>query len=556
MKKLLLVLSAIFSLNAVAQSNKSNLISVNIRPDAEPAILKWVDGSIAFEEPSGNNIIDANEECIIRFAVRNEGMADAYNCIATIEATGNTTGIICKNVNVPKIAIGETYMVELPIIASQQTQDGQVNFRISMYEPLGFGTSTKELAITTRHFQPPMLRIVDHIVTGEHVATLQKNEKFNLQILLQNVDYGVAEYVDVIVTFPEKEGVYLISGEKEQNFRRIKPGDTKFLEYSMIIKQEYASNEIPIRIEILEKYGQYAENSTVTLHLDQEIDTESAEAITIKPKNEYSGPIETGRLRSDVDENIPRATERNDKTFAVIIANENYRSEANVPFALNDGKIFRQYCQQTLGLPEENIRFVGDATLNNLKHELKWLTDILTTYNGEAKAIFYYAGHGVPNESNQSAYLLPVDGFGSDVSTGYLLDDLYQTLGNTPNAGVTVFLDACFSGAKREGDMMVAARAIAIKVKKNVPIGNMVVFAAAQSDETAYQNDKEKHGMFTYYLLKKLQETGGDVTLKELGDYITTEVSRSSLKLNNKSQTPSVIPSASLMDTWKTWKLK
>jgi len=82
------------------------------------------------------------------------------------------------------------------------------------------------------------------------------------------------------------------------------------------------------------------------------------------------------------------------------------------------------------------------------------------------------------------------------------------------------------------------------------------VFAAAQSDETAYQNDKEKHGMFTYYLLKKLQETGGDVTLKELGDYITTEVSRSSLKLNNKSQTPSVIPSASLMDTWKTWKLK
>lgn len=538
----------------MAQSNKSNLIRVNIQRDAKPAILQWVDGSIAFTEPSGNNIIDANEECSIRFSVKNAGMADAHNCIAKIEAEGMTNGITFANKNISKIAIGETVTVDIPITASEHTQDGQVTFRISMYEPMGFGTNTKEMAITTRHFIPPMLRIVDHIVTGENGKKLQKNEKFNLQLLLQNVEHGLAEYVDVIVTFPEKEGVYLFNGDREHNFRRIKSGETKFLEYSMIINQNYPSNDIPIHVEILEKYGRYAENTTVTLHLDQDISAEDR-PIVVKPVETEKGPITIEGLRSDVDKNIPTSRTRNNKTFAVIIANENYQNEAKVPYALNDGQIFRQYCHKTLGIPEHNIHYVADATLNNVKREVKWLNDVLQTYEGEAKAIFYYAGHGVPDEANKSAYLLPTDGFGSDVTTGYLLDDLYRTLGNAPSAGITVFLDACFSGAKREGDMMAAARAVAIKVKKNVPVGNMVVFAAAQSDETAYQNNDEKHGLFTYYLLKKLQETKGNVTLQELGDDIITNVRQQSLILNGKSQTPSVIPSANLVDDWKLWTL-
>jgi hypothetical protein len=556
MKKILFIIFSIFPLFVWAQSNQSNLIRVNIQKDTKPAILQWVEGSVEFIDPSGNNIVDADEECFIRFSVKNTGMADAYNCIAKIETIGAAVGINCKNVSVPKIAMGETCTVDLPISASHNTQDGQVSFRISMYEPMGFGTSTKELVVTTHHFQAPMLRIVDHIVAGTSSNKLKKSELFNLQILLQNVEHGLAEYVDVIVTFPEKEGVYLVSGEKERNFRQIGAGKTEYLEYSMIIKEEYASNEIPIRIEILEKYGKYAENSTVTLHLNQEIDANGPIVVGPTRTRTDDGDIEIGRLKSIVDTDIPHTNQSNNNTFAVIIANENYRNEAKVPYALNDGDIFRKYCQHTLGIPEKHIHYVPDATLNGLKAEINWLKDVLYAHEGEAKVIFYYAGHGVPNESNQSAYLLPVDGFGSDITTGYLLDDLYQTLGNAPSAGTILFLDACFSGAKREGDMMVAARAVAIKVKKNVPIGSMVVFAAAQSDETAYQHDEEKHGMFTYYLLEKLQETKGDVTLEELGDHIITEVRKSSVTLNRKSQTPSVIPSASLMDNWKNWKLK
>jgi hypothetical protein len=135
------------------------------------------------------------------------------------------------------------------------------------------------------------------------------------------------------------------------------------------------------------------------------------------------------------------------------------------------------------------------------------------------------------------------------------LDELYSTLGNIPTKNVTIFLDACFSGSKREEGMLASARGVAIKARSGMPQGNMVVFSAAQGDETAYPYYEEKHGRFTYYLLEKLQETKGDVTLQELGDYIIQNV-RAKGAEERKPQTPCVTPAASLDSSWREWKLK
>lgn len=259
--------------------------------------------------------------------------------------------------------------------------------------------------------------------------------------------------------------------------------------------------------------------------------------------------------KSDVAVNIPVTNIKNDKTFAVIIANENYRRESQVVYAKNDGTVFKEYCIKTLGLPEKNIHYVADGTLNDIRSEINWLSSVANAYKDEATIIFYYAGHGIPDESSKTSYLLPVDGYGSDVSTGYKLDGLYQILGELPVKNVTIFLDACFSGAQRSGKMLASARGVAIKTQQGKPTGNMVVFSAAQEDETAYPYSEKGHGLFTYFLLKKLQETKGNVTLGELGNYITTKVKQKSIVENRKSQTPMVIPSASLKD-WQSLKLK
>lgn len=261
--------------------------------------------------------------------------------------------------------------------------------------------------------------------------------------------------------------------------------------------------------------------------------------------------------KSDIDTDIPTAKKSNENLFAVIISNENYRRESKVQFANNDGEAFRKYCLKTLGCPEKNVHYVADATYNDMKAEVDWMQTVANAYAGKAKMIFYYAGHGIPDEASKSAYLLPVDGYGSNISTGYSLDHLYSILGALPAEQVTVFLDACFSGSQRDGKTMASsARGVAIKAKNSMPKGKMVVVTAASGSETAYPYKEKEHGLFTYFLLKKLKETKGNVNYGELVDYVHEEVAKKSIVENNKSQTPSCIPSAEVGEAWRKWDFK
>lgn len=259
---------------------------------------------------------------------------------------------------------------------------------------------------------------------------------------------------------------------------------------------------------------------------------------------------------SDIDTNIPTVGVVNDNLFVVIISNENYRRETKVQFANNDGVSFREYCLKTLGCPEKNVHHVSNATLNDINAELDWMQTVAHAYGGQAKLMFYYAGHGVPDEKTKSAFLLPIDGYGSNINTGYSLDKLYETLGSVPAQQVVVFLDACFSGSQRDGTVIAsAARGVAIKAKKSEPKGNMVVFSAATGSESAYPYKEKLHGLFTYYLLKKLQETKGNASMGEIVDYVRGEVSKKSIVENNKSQTPTCSAASVLSDQWREWRL-
>lgn len=282
------------------------------------------------------------------------------------------------------------------------------------------------------------------------------------------------------------------------------------------------------------------------------------EQTSVQPTVKQPSPVVAPPVqKSTVDADIPTTSRQNTNMFAVVIGNEKYENEESVPFAENDAKTFKEYAHKTLGVPEKQIRYVPNGTLNGIRMAVRWLSQAMDVCNGQGQALFYYAGHGIPDEANKTAFLLPVDGAGNDPESAYSLERLYRELGKMPAQSVTVFLDACFSGAKREGGMLAsAARGVAIKVRQSAPQGKMVVFTAAQGDETAYPFHNEQHGMFTYFLLKKLRESKGDVTLGELGDYLTMEVKRQSFVENGKPQTPAVMPSTAFADTWRKAKLK
>ena len=77
------------------------------------------------------------------------------------------------------------------------------------------------------------------------------------------------------------------------------------------------------------------------------------------------------------------------------------QSSVDTKIAVNDakdentfGEVFKIYCQKTLGIPESNISFVPNATLNEMSYELDHLAEVLNAYDGTARAIIYYTGHG------------------------------------------------------------------------------------------------------------------------------------------------------------------
>ena len=535
-----------------AQSNTSVPMSFHIEKDVVPPLLKVVPHSQLFIDVNKNGVIDANEPCAIRFEVSNEGRGEAYDCVARTTLTGTTNGIIIKEVPLPVIPHGTKQWIEVPIHANELTQTGEIQFSIIIDEPNGYGTDAEPVVgiIGTHKLRTPYVQITSYKVSGSKEGKLNRREAFALQIIVQNTDQGTAENVAVKLQLPDNVN-WLGGFDQYLNIGTLTPNESKTLEYELMANQK-ADEHIDINVAVSERTGKYAKSASIPLQFGQYVG--SSIAMNIE-RNDEDVKIQKVSLISDVDENIPQTTIQNKNTFVVIIANENYQQVATVPFALNDGNSFRQYCEQTLGIPAKNIREQTNATGNQLKAQINWLRKVVEIFDNP-NIIFYYAGHGIPDEKSKTAYLLPVDGILSDLTTCYKLDDLYATLGEMPAGHISVFMDACFSGSKREQGMLASARGVALKALPGQPKGNMVVFSAAQGDETAYPFSSQQHGLFTYYLLKKLQETKGEATLSELGTYITSNVKKQSILENNKTQTPCIIPASAVADTWQDWRLK
>lgn len=257
-----------------------------------------------------------------------------------------------------------------------------------------------------------------------------------------------------------------------------------------------------------------------------------------------------------LDIDIPYSDANNPNTFAVIIGNEKYTQVSQVPFANNDAQIFAEYCKKTLGLPTTNVKLYKNATFGAMIGAISDIQKIAKAFKGDINVIFYYAGHGIPNEATGDAYLLPIDADGLNTEVCYPLTRLYKELAELNVKSVTAFMDACFSGAQRGNGMIFAARGVAIKVRNDRPVGNTVVFTAATDKQTAFPFEEKQHGMFTYYLLKKIRESKGNCTLGELGAYVCDEVAKQAIVTNGKEQTPVILTSVGIKENWKDLKLR
>lgn len=294
-----------------------------------------------------------------------------------------------------------------------------------------------------------------------------------------------------------------------------------------------------------------ANNNVIVGNIKKETDSTKSNTKVVHEK----APV------SDVDLNIPIGTQNHPYRFALVIGNEDYKSfqsnlnfEANVEYAENDAVSFKEYAIKTLGVPKENVIFILNAGQVKMKTALTKMKLLAKNSAGKAQLIFYYAGHGLPDDNTKEPYLIPVDVSGSNLSYALKLKDVYKELSEYPSQRITVFLDACFSGGARD-QALLAVRGVRVKPREEAITGKMVVFSASTDDQSASAYTEKMHGMFTYYLLKKLQETNGNVTYNELGAYVNEKVSLKSVLVNEKEQNPQISVNPEIKGQWESWTI-
>jgi hypothetical protein len=538
------------------QFRMNNVLISNDIADNKPPLLELTE--IAFIDANGNNRVDAFEQCNISFNIANKGKGNANNFKVLLQNSGVISGLVFEKTTViGKIEPGKTQKVSIPISSDLNLTTGKANFQVSFEEDKGFPPDAFELNIDTKEFSKPDVRVVDQSFLTDN-GNIKLGYPIQLKVLLQNVGQGMAENVNVSFLYPSVN--VFPNDNSDFNLGTMQPGDSKELVFEFQANKKYTEKTIPITVKITEKFGKYAQNKDVAATLDAR---SAGTTITIASNaTDNTVDIQTASLTADVDKNIPQIEIKYPNRYALIIGNEDYTSrqdglstEINVAFAANDARIFKEYAVNTLGVEERNVFLLINATAGEMSQKIELVCQILSRLGESAELIFYYAGHGFPDENTKIPYLIPVDVSATNLSSAIKLNNVYSKFAATNAKRVTIFLDACFTGGGREAGLL-AARSVKVKPKNEILSGNMVVFAATSEDQSALPYKAKQHGMFSYFLFKKLQETKGDVTYGDLEKYLRDKVSIESLRINSKAQDPKASVSYDAENVWENWKIR
>lgn len=229
---------------------------------------------------------------------------------------------------------------------------------------------------------------------------------------------------------------------------------------------------------------------------------------------------------------------------AIIIGIEKYKRVAKADFANADALDFYDYAVRALGIKPENIKLLVDEAADDVeiyKAFQNWLP--VKVNKGKTDVFVFYSGHGYPGQDGNSLYILP---FGADKDliskTAINQQEIISSLQAAQPRAVTMFIDSCYSGQTRGGDILIAgARPFVPKTILNAYPQNFTVITASANDQISSASQELKHGIFSYYLMKGMEgdadkNKDGKIIVSEMQEYLTDMVGRHAMGINRKQQ--------------------
>jgi hypothetical protein len=192
--------------------------------------------------------------------------------------------------------------------------------------------------------------------------------------------------------------------------------------------------------------------------------------------------------------------------------------------------------------PPANVHTLTDeqATTKNIKEELNW---IARRAEPNDLVLIYVATHGTPRAADSAGganYFITYD---TEISgpSGINEDSLYATaypMIELANAVATrmkslrtaVILDTCYSGGSISSgapSTAFASSAPSDQMLKRITEGTgRIVLAASSVNEQSLESPELKHGYFTYFLLRALQQDKGRTPLSQVFASVSQQVSQ------------------------------
>jgi uncharacterized caspase-like protein len=106
-----------------------------------------------------------------------------------------------------------------------------------------------------------------------------------------------------------------------------------------------------------------------------------------------------------------------------------------------------QLLTKTLGVPKDHVVTQLDdrASRSDIEKQMRWLRQNVTA---GGRIYFYFSGHGAPDPTTGTSFLLPYDGDPRFLSeTALPLANVLASLAQSQAKDVLAMVDSCFSGA-------------------------------------------------------------------------------------------------------------
>lgn len=228
--------------------------------------------------------------------------------------------------------------------------------------------------------------------------------------------------------------------------------------------------------------------------------------------------------------------------WAVVIGIDRYQNTRHLKYAVNDARAFYDHLIRNNHIPEENVTLLlnEEARLTRLRSILG--TRLKNKAGKEDMVIIFFAGHGAcekdvtsPDKDGLEKYILPYDADPKDLYASALpMSEISRIFNRIQSERLIFIADACYSGAS--GGRTINLAGIRANISEaflnRIASGKgRIILTASGANEVSSEDDKLKHGVFTYFLLEGLRgkadtDKDGIITVDEVYRYISREVPR------------------------------